>query len=102
LERKRVDQGGSAISYTQFAIFNFPLLVQEGWREAPGWSLTENRSNRIGTRVSVSDHPVRSFQSRTPLLYQLYQEGKVAIGQLLSPGHIFLSESVVLSDTYSA
>ena len=55
-----------------------PLLEQEGrdarecfYSRAAGWSLTD--------RVSVSDHPVRSFQSRTPLLYRLYQEGSFLV-----------------------
>ena len=26
-----------------------PLLVQEGWREAPGWSLTDDRPDSMPT-----------------------------------------------------
>ena len=53
-----------------------PLLAQEGRRErmflfASGGVVAHTPS--VGMRpgrMGVSDHPVRSFQSRTPLLYQ--------------------------------
>src|SRR5262245_34471829 len=34
-----------------------PLLVQEGWREAPGWSLTDNRSDAF--RPHFCERPPR-------------------------------------------
>src|SRR5262245_18149419 len=48
-----------------------PLLVQEGWREAPGWSLTYNRP-----RLTTPSAPFKGcfatffFRSRPPLLFQ--------------------------------
>jgi hypothetical protein len=38
---------GTAVQMTKSVRGRAPLLEQEGWREAPGWSLTDNRSDSI-------------------------------------------------------
>ena len=48
-----------------------PLLVQEGWREAPGWSLTDNRSDSIPTAflsatTSLLLRPIELARSAPP------------------------------------
>jgi len=57
------------------------LLVQEGRRDAPGGRshIIDRTARRLGC---VSDHPVRAFQSRTPLLFQ---EGIFARRHIAAP-----------------
>src|SRR5205814_5984023 len=38
--------------------YDIPLLAKEGWREAPGWSLTAKRFEMRFETWCVSDHPV--------------------------------------------
>src|SRR5438045_2903367 len=38
--------------------YDIPLLAKEGWREAPGWSLTPKRFEMRFETWLVSDHPV--------------------------------------------
>src|SRR5438045_3758784 len=38
--------------------YDIPLLAKEGWREAPGWSLTPKRFEMRFVTWCMSDHPV--------------------------------------------
>src|SRR5438045_2316921 len=63
-EASRLDSSGTndllvrSCFFDEVVGYGIPLLAKEGWREAPGWSLTAKRFEMRFETWLVGDHPV--------------------------------------------
>src|SRR2546422_10682933 len=65
---------GLALLATASLISNIPLLAEEGWREAPGWSVRPKRF--AGLLFRRSEEHTSELQSRLHLVCRLLLEKK--------------------------